>query len=88
MYITAGVILFIVLVGLIGSMTSKVTPVRLAGSFAVKLVIGAFFLFLLNSFSGKYGLHVPINFITSSIAGVLGLAGVAALAIIQIWMLN
>ncbi|WP_231603564.1 pro-sigmaK processing inhibitor BofA family protein [Bacillus sp. FJAT-27231] len=87
MYIAGGVILFILLISLIASMSSPASPLKLMGILFIKLSVGACFLFLLNSFSGDYGLHVPINFVTSAIAGILGIAGVVSLAIIQLWII-
>ncbi|RJS62575.1 hypothetical protein CJ483_13685 [Bacillus sp. PK3_68] len=69
-------------------MSSPVSPLKVIGILCVKLAVGACFLFLLNSFSGDYGLHVPINFVTSAVAGILGVAGVASLAIIQLWIIG
>ncbi|WP_232713565.1 pro-sigmaK processing inhibitor BofA family protein [Bacillus xiapuensis] len=87
MYILAGLVVFILCVGLLASLSSPIRPVKLVSMFLMKAVIGAFFLFLLNSFSGEYGLHVPINLFTSAVAGILGIAGVIALAAIQLWII-
>ncbi|KAB7704012.1 pro-sigmaK processing inhibitor BofA [Bacillus aerolatus] len=70
------------------SITAPASPLKFTGILFVKLATGALFLFLLNSFSGDYGLHVPINFVTSAVAGILGVAGVAALAVIQLWLIG
>lgn len=78
--IVAGVILLLVVAGL----PSKVF--RWMGLSLMKLLIGALFLFFLNAIGNQFGLAVPINFITSAISGFLGLPGVAALAIIQLWV--
>ncbi|MFK2827213.1 pro-sigmaK processing inhibitor BofA family protein [Bacillus sp. B190/17] len=88
MYIAGGAILFILLISLLASISSPASPLKLTGIVFVKLAAGACFLFLLNSFSGDYGLHVPINIVTSAVAGILGIAGVAALAIIQLWIIG
>ncbi|MED4718436.1 pro-sigmaK processing inhibitor BofA family protein [Bacillus badius] len=88
MYIAGGVLLFILLISLIASMSSPASPLKLIGVLFVKLAAGACFLFLLNSFSGDYGLHVPINFVTSAIAGILGIAGVVSLAVMQLWIIG
>ncbi|WP_338752472.1 pro-sigmaK processing inhibitor BofA family protein [Bacillus sp. FJAT-52991] len=87
MYIAGSIVVFILLISLLASLSSPVKPAQLAGILFVKVIVGTFFLFLLNSFSGDYGLHVPINLVTSTIAGVLGITGVAALAVIQLWIL-
>ncbi|MFD2680023.1 pro-sigmaK processing inhibitor BofA family protein [Bacillus seohaeanensis] len=66
---------------------TPVKPIRFIGQVAMKVMIGALFLFFLNAFGGQFGLHVPINLATSSISGILGIPGVAGLAIIQMWII-
>lgn len=78
--IISGVVLLLLVVGL----PTKVF--RWIGLSFMKLLIGALFLFFLNAVGNQFGLAVPINFITSAISGFLGLPGVAALAIIQLWI--
>ncbi|WP_085522400.1 pro-sigmaK processing inhibitor BofA family protein [Tuberibacillus sp. Marseille-P3662] len=58
-------------------------PFRYIGKLAVKLMIGALLLFLLNTFGTHIGIHVPINAITTGIAGVLGIPGIAAMVVIK-----
>lgn len=62
-------------------------PVRFIGQTVIKLLIGSLFLFFLNAAGNKYGIHVPINFATSAVSGVLGIPGVFALVAIQKWIL-
>lgn len=62
-------------------------PARFVGQAAIKLIIGALFLFFLNAAGNRYGIHVPINFATSAVSGFLGIPGVIALAAIQHWVL-
>jgi inhibitor of the pro-sigma K processing machinery len=73
----SGFILMLLLVG------APLKPVKLIGHLATKLVIGALLLFFLNAFGTSIGLHIPINVVTSSISGLLGLPGIAALIIIK-----
>ena len=54
---------------------------------ASKLTIGACCLFLLNVGLNRYGINLPINIITTSISGFLGIPGVAAVAVIQLYIL-
>ncbi|MBO8178785.1 pro-sigmaK processing inhibitor BofA family protein [Aeribacillus pallidus] len=61
--------------------------VKFVGQACIKVLIGALFLFFLNAFGSYIGLHVPINLLTSSISGFLGIPGVLALACIQLWIL-
>ncbi|RSK25458.1 pro-sigmaK processing inhibitor BofA [Bacillus sp. HMF5848] len=62
-------------------------PLQVIGQGLIKIMIGALFLFFLNSFGTYFGLHVPINIVTSIISGFLGIPGVAALAVIQLFIL-
>jgi inhibitor of the pro-sigma K processing machinery len=62
-------------------------PVRFVGQAAIKLVIGALFLFFLNVAGNRFGIHVPINFATSAVSGVLGIPGLFALVAVQHWVL-
>jgi inhibitor of the pro-sigma K processing machinery len=62
-------------------------PLRFVGQAAIKLVIGALFLFFLNAAGNRYGIHVPINFVTSSVSGFLGIPGLLALVAIQHWVI-
>lgn len=76
-----GLIIFLLMAGLPGK------ALRWIGQAFMKLVIGALFLFFLNAIGNQFGIFVPINFATSAISGFLGLPGVAALAMIQLWIL-
>ncbi|MBS4221127.1 pro-sigmaK processing inhibitor BofA family protein [Bacillus sp. FJAT-49711] len=74
-------IIFLLIAGLPGKVLKWI------GQACMKLVIGALFLFFLNAIGNQFGLSVPINFATSAISGFLGIPGVAALAMIQLWIL-
>lgn len=51
------------------------------------LLFGVIGLFLLN-LAGQYiQLHIPINPVTALLAGLLGVPGLAALIVIQLWIL-
>ena len=62
-------------------------PAGFVGQAAIKLLIGALFLFFLNVAGNRYGIHVPINFGTSAILGFLGIPGLFALVAIQHWVI-
>jgi inhibitor of the pro-sigma K processing machinery len=62
-------------------------PARFVGQAAIKLVIGALFLFFLNAAGKRYGIHVPINLATSVVSGFLGIPGLFALVAIQQWVI-
>lgn len=62
---------------------SPLKPLRLISQGAAKLVIGAFFLFFLNMLGNQFGIHIPINLITSAVSGFLGIPGMVALVAID-----
>ncbi len=62
-------------------------PARFVGQAAIKLIIGALFLFFLNVAGNQYGVHVPVNFATSAVSGFLGIPGLFALVAIQHWVI-
>jgi inhibitor of the pro-sigma K processing machinery len=76
----SGLIVFLLLAGG-GNM------VRFIGQGMIKVVIGALLLFFVNAFGGQLDIHVPINIITAGISGFLGIFGVAALVIIDFFIL-
>ncbi|MFY4777405.1 pro-sigmaK processing inhibitor BofA family protein [Metabacillus sp. RGM 3146] len=75
--IIGGAIVLLLLIG------AKVKPVNWIGKLLVKVVIGAFCLFLLNAAGASLGVHIPINLTTSAISGILGIPGIAALLVIK-----
>ena len=79
--VIAGLILILLIIG------APLKPIRLLGQGITKLIIGAVFLFFLNTMGNQVGIHVPINFVTSAVAGLLGIPGVAALAAIDYWVI-
>lgn len=60
---------------------------RFIGQGFIKLIIGAMLLFFLNVFGNQHGLHIPINFVTVAVSGLLGIPGLASLVVIQLWIL-
>ncbi|RLQ90025.1 pro-sigmaK processing inhibitor BofA family protein [Falsibacillus albus] len=79
--VLCGLMLFLLATGSVGR------PFKLVGQICMKLMIGALFLFFLNAAGSKFGLHVPINLVTSSVSGFLGIPGMLGLAAIQLWIL-
>lgn len=79
--ILGGLILLLLFIG------APVKPVRFIGQGAIKLIIGALFLFFLNAFGNQFGINVPINLATSAISGFLGIPGLFALVAIQTWVI-
>ena len=63
-------------------------PVRVVGQLFVKVMIGALLLFFLNAFGTTIDLHIPINLVTSAVSGLLGLPGIAALIIIDMFIIG
>lgn len=62
-------------------------PLRFIGQGVVKLLIGALLLFFLNALGTSINLHVPINIVTASVSGFLGIPGLLALVAIQKFIL-
>ncbi|MFT8318154.1 MAG: pro-sigmaK processing inhibitor BofA family protein [Sporolactobacillus sp.] len=58
-------------------------PLKWFGKLTIRLCIGVFMLFLLNVIGESFSLHIPINFATSAVSGLLGLPGLAALVLIK-----
>lgn len=67
---------------------APIKPVRFIGQGIVKILIGALLLFFLNTFGSTIDIHVPINLTTSAISGLLGIPGIAALVIIDMYILT
>ena len=79
--IVIGLIILLLIVG------TPLKPIRLIGQVLMKVVIGALFLFFLNAIGNQYGIHVPINLITSTVSGILGIPGLVAMVAIQHYVL-
>jgi inhibitor of the pro-sigma K processing machinery len=62
---------------------ARLKALRFIGYGAIKLVIGALALFVINAIGGNFSIHIPINLVTSFICGFLGVPGAAALIIID-----
>lgn len=78
--ILGGLVLLFMLAG------APIKPLRFVGQGVIKLLIGALFLFFLNAFGNQFGIHVPINLVTSAVSGLLGMPGVCALVVIETWV--
>lgn len=83
-YVVSIIVLLVLLLLFIGA---PLKPIRYIGQGIIKLLIGAMFLFFLNTLGSQYGIHVPINFMTSAISGFLGIPGLAALVAVQTWVM-
>jgi inhibitor of the pro-sigma K processing machinery len=79
--IIGGLILLLLIIG------TPIKPIKFLGQGVIKVLIGALLLFFLNAFGNQFGLHIPINFFTSAISGLLGIPGLVALVVIQTWVL-
>lgn len=79
--IAGALILLLLIVG------APLKPLQFIGQGITKVMIGALFLFFLNTFGSSFGLHVPINPVTATVAGLLGIPGVGALAAIKLFVL-
>lgn len=72
-----GLIITVLLAG------TPLKPIRWIGQGTIKIIFGALFLFVANVIGGSFDIHVPINLLTSAISGFLGIPGVAALIVIE-----
>ena len=61
-------------------------PIRWGVKILLNSACGFLCLFLLNTISGFTGVYFPINYVTVIIAGFLGLPGIGALALIQLFL--
>ena len=59
-------------------------PLKLGFKIAIHCACGFVCLWLLNSVSGFTGLFFPINAVTVLVSGVLGLPGIAILAVLAV----
>lgn len=73
-----GGIIFLLLV-----LGAPIKPLRFVGQGMIKLIIGALFLFFLNAFGSVFDYHLPINFVTATVSGFLGIPGVLLLIAID-----
>ncbi|WP_449538303.1 pro-sigmaK processing inhibitor BofA family protein [Ferdinandcohnia sp. Marseille-Q9671] len=80
--ILGGLIVLVLLMG------APLKPIRFVGQVFVKVLIGALFLFFLNAFGTSFDLHVPINLVTSAVSGLLGIPGLVALVLIDIFIVG
>jgi inhibitor of the pro-sigma K processing machinery len=62
-------------------------PIKYIGQGIVRILIGALFLFFLNTFGTLIDLHIPINIVTASVSGILGIPGLIALIAIEQFIL-
>lgn len=61
-------------------------PVRLFWKLLVNSLCGFLCLWILNSVAGFTGLYFPINAVTATTAGFLGLPGIGLLAAVQLFL--
>ncbi|AEH46103.1 pro-sigmaK processing inhibitor BofA family protein [Parageobacillus thermoglucosidasius] len=75
--LSLSMIIILLLVG------ARLKTLKFLGYGMIKLIVGALVLFVINAVGGTFHVHIPINFITALICGFLGIPGVAALIIID-----
>ncbi|AMQ22010.1 pro-sigmaK processing inhibitor BofA family protein [Geobacillus sp. JS12] len=66
---------------------ARLKALRLIGYAAIRLIVGALALFVINAIGGHFNIHIPINLVTSIVCGFLGLPGAAALIVIDRYIL-
>ena len=83
LWIVLGVVVaFALVVGWIAK-----NPVAFFGALLRNTVVGCVGLLVIDYVGKAFGIHVPLNLASAGVASVLGLPGVAALAVLQRWML-
>ncbi|TCP52655.1 inhibitor of the pro-sigma K processing machinery [Tumebacillus sp. BK434] len=50
------------------------------------LIVGVVALFVINLIGASFGFHIAINPVTAATTAILGLPGVAALVVMNVWM--
>lgn len=66
---------------------SRKGPLRLVGKGILHVALGAVVLFVFNIFAGAYDFQIPLNLVTVSISGFLGIPGVLGLICIKLFVL-
>ncbi|SHN32742.1 inhibitor of the pro-sigma K processing machinery [Gracilibacillus kekensis] len=82
-WIIAGILLLIAVLLIRGI---PVNVVKSSGQIVMKVTIGILFLFFFNLFGASFGLHIPINFFTAIIVGLLGIPGIACLTALHVFI--
>lgn len=80
-YILIGIILLFIL------LSNPLKFFRFLGRGFVKIIIGVLMLFFLNVIGNHFDIYVPINLVSSLVSGFLGIPGIAALVVINKWIL-
>lgn len=62
-------------------------PLRSVFRLLKGLVVGCFVLLVLDGLGAAIHLHIPLNLFTLLVAGILGLPGIAALLVLQLWIM-
>lgn len=60
-------------------------PLRLLAKLGLHALCGFLCLWLLNSVSGFTGVYFPVNMVTVLLAGILGVPGIALMALLQLF---
>lgn len=79
--ILGGLILLLLVLG------APLKPIRWIGQGVIRLMIGALLLFFLNAFGSLVDINIPINIITASVSGFLGIPGLISLIAIEQFIL-
>ncbi len=66
---------------------APVNSIRYVGQGAIRLIIGALFLFFLNTFGSVFDYYIPINLATIAVSGFLGIPGLLALLAIDFFII-
>lgn len=82
-FIVIGIVLVVLLI--VVRIPKKV--MHIIGNSIIRITIATLLLFFLNVFGGMISLHIPINLFTVAVSSILGVAGIASLVAIHLFIL-
>lgn len=85
--LTIGFIVVVAGIVLLFMSHSQRKPIRWIGWVIGQFVLGSIILFIFNFAAQSFSFYIPINPVTSSVTGFLGLPGLATLVIIKHYFL-
>ncbi|OEF99647.1 hypothetical protein BHF71_08145 [Vulcanibacillus modesticaldus] len=75
----------IVIIVFLGDRLIKIVKLGWIG--ILKIAVGAFLLYFFNIIGQIFNIYIPLNMITSSVVGFLGIPGLASLIIIKLFII-
>lgn len=82
-YILAGILGIVVLFIIVNLIKA---PIKIIIKLIANGVVGVILLYVVNLIGANFGIQIGINFVTALISGILGIPGVIALILIQLFI--